>query len=99
MTLYRRGGKASTTSVLQWMKACSLVKTGEEGCGDIQLFVRDYQEFIEPCPRRDDEPVSGSWVRITGLTTLRQISAAEWLIRKKMWLSSDKGKKPHIQKP
>lgn len=49
---------------------------------------------MEPCPGTDDEPVNSLWVRIRG-----QMSATDCLIRKKMWLSSDKGKKPHVQKP
>lgn len=54
---------------------------------------------MELRPGTDSEGVNSLWFRIRGLSMFWQVSTTDSQIRKRMLLSSDKGKKPHAQTP
>lgn len=54
---------------------------------------------MEPCPGTDSETDSSLLLRIKRQTMMWQVSATDCQIRRRMLLSSDKGKKPHVQNP
>ncbi|GAB0183586.1 hypothetical protein GRJ2_000823900 [Grus japonensis] len=78
LALWRHGGMALMTDVLEWKDADFLRRTGRrDEEGGVALYVNDQLECMELCLAMDEELTESLWVRITGRADLyRQTGAA-----------------------